>query len=131
MPAKMNALHITIEPEILDLIDQRCGGPKRNAGKLGGRSQWIRKLIYKELQVDQTSNPHETRHLRAYGDLLEVEAPENLTDEELRVFELLNEGMGLNKIAKQLETEGFVTKRNKQWRRETVRLVINKIRSKM
>jgi hypothetical protein len=125
------ALHVTVDPSILEMIDQRCGGPKRNAGKLAGRSQWVRKIVYKALGVGDMLNPHEKRHNDAYADIIEAEVPSALTEEEERVMQLLREGYGLNRIAKQLTTEGYATKRNKDWRRETVRLVIKKIRTKV
>ena len=127
---RTGAVHVTLEPQILSLIDEKCGGPKRNAGKLAGRSNYVRSLIYKDLGVkSKISDPHRLRHEQAYGDLLGIPCPPELSPEETRVFQLLQEGHGLLSIARILTEEGYVTKRNKKWRRETVRQLLQQLRN--
>jgi recombinase len=122
-------IYISLPIEVLEEIDEICGGPslpkgKKRSGTTGGRAAWVRSLIYQELGKELPEGIHEKRKQR-FQKLVEENA--SSADEDdwpttvKRLRELREEGLSLRQIAEVLRKEGRATKRGGKWTAQTVR----------
>ena len=127
--AKSSGIFLNLSEDVIELIDERCGGPsyrpgEKRPGRSGGRAAWVRELIHRELGLAPPIDPHleksrqlerrlqerrnkRGRHVPALAWARTVE----------RVLDLRERGKSLREIASALEDEGIETKRGGRWSR--------------
>lgn len=122
-------VYVSLPAEILQEIDQFCGGPslpseKKRAGTAGGRAAWVRGLIYDALGRGRPEDVHEIRK-RRFQELVEKKAAvadsDNWPKTLERLRELRREGLSLRQIANVVKEEGRATRRGGKWSAATVR----------
>ena len=135
MPSK--GIYISLPAEILQEIDEACGGPslpkhKSRSGRAGGRAAWVRRLIYRELGRREPRDIHAERQ-RKFQEQVEKQAEtekawdwDSWVETVKRLRALREEGLSLRQVAKVLEKEKRPTKRGGKWSAQTVRSILLK-----
>lgn len=118
MSKKSVAIHFTVEEEVVKLIDELCGGPASNLGRVGGRNNFVRGIVYDYLGLALPPDP-----VLANREVISksVRAMAKNSRPLERAIQLYDEGASLQNIAETLNKEGFPSKRGKNWHRFTVR----------
>lgn len=121
MSRKSVAIHFTVEEEVVKKIDELCGGPASNLGRIGGRNNFVRGIVYDYLGLALPMDPvlanRETLTAQVRAQAKNMRALE-------RAIQLYDEGESLQNIADALNREGFPSKRGKSWHRFTVRQLL-------
>jgi Recombinase len=122
-------IYISLPVEILNEIDEICGGPslpqgKKRTGTTGGRAAWVRRLVYEALGKEIPEGIHEKRKQR-FQQLVEEKAGsqerDDWSDTVKRLKALRGEGLSLRQIGEVLRKEGRATRRGGKWTAQTVR----------
>lgn len=133
---KPNGIFLNLSPEVIEMIDDRCGGPsyrpgEKRPGRSGGRAAWVRRLIHRELGLKPPPDPHQEKSLEFEAKLAASKQRPNNRVTPLdwartveRVLELRGQGMSLREIAQTLEHEEVPTKRGGKWSAQTVRNIL-------
>lgn len=125
---KRCAISVTVEEHILEMIDKLCGGSQPSIGKMGGRNQWVRELIYRELGQGLALDPRAVKPLNPFTkkELDALVKSKNMTNGGVAevVGLLWDRGYSYQQIAKALTDEDIATKRGGTWHRETIRQIV-------
>ncbi len=134
--AKSSGIFLNLNPDVIKMIDEQCGGPsyrpgEKRPGRSGGRAAWVRELIHRELGLAPPVDPHleksqqlEKRLLNGQNRKKRQVPPLAWAKTVERVLELRNHGHSLREIASTLEQEGIQTKRGGRWSAQTVRNIL-------
>ena len=121
---KLTSIQLQIDPSVVELIDKQCGGPSYG-GKRGGRAHFIRKILYKALDV-----PLDAGWLGRgpEKDLVGIDEKFLATKDPIcaEVVRLVKQGLSYRDIAHYMKSERVPTPRNGTWTYQTVRGYIKK-----
>lgn len=122
------AISVTVDENIIALIDELCGGKNNGRdqalGRMGGRNHWVRSLIYKELNVELPKDPRGSKPVEPLT-AKEMKKPLGPDDICNFVQSLSDRGYSYQQIAEILDSKNIPTKRGGKWHRETVRQMLN------
>lgn len=134
--SKANGIFLNLSPEVIEMIDERCGGPsyrpgEKRPGRSGGRAAWVRKLVHRELGLQPPADPHHEKSLQFEAKLARCKSrpskhvtPLGWARTVERVLALRGEGKSLREIAQALEHEEIPTRRGGKWSAQTVRNIL-------
>lgn len=134
---KPSGIFLNLKPEVIDQIDEVCGGPsytagQKRTGRSGGRAAWVRDLIHRELGLEPPVDPHLERskgleaRLKAKKRKQKGNHVSALTWAKTveQVLALRKEGRSLRAIARQMEDDDVPTRRGGRWSAQTVRNIL-------
>lgn len=133
--AKSTGVFLNLAPEVVEMIDEKCGGPsyrpgEKRPGRSGGRAAWVRNLIHRELGLEPPVDPHLEKS-KGLERRLAKRKPKKHHVSTLawaktvqRVLALRTEGQSLREIARTLEEEQIPTRRGGRWTAQTVRNIL-------
>lgn len=133
LPDHTVCVTLTIPRHVADRIDALLAAPGRSAGFKSGRAHWVRKLIYKALDLaespdsgDRVADLHE-----AYLKTADISLLQSLPDREQpilkRILELRGMGLTYPEVAEALTEENFSTVSGKKWLPGTVYYYLQKL----
>jgi hypothetical protein len=133
LPDYVVSTTVTLPRHVVDRIDAILGSPGRPTGFRSGRANWIRKLVYTALSMEEMPDGKErVDHLhseymkRADTSLLET-MPEREQKIIARIIELRSRGLTYPEIADAMGEEGFTTVSGKRWLPGTVHYYLQKL----
>ncbi len=133
---KPSGIFLNLRPEVIDQIDEICGGPsytagQKRTGRSGGRAAWVRDLIHRELGLEPPVDPHLERSKGLEARLKSRKNNRGTRVSALtwaktveKVLALRKEGRSLRAIARQMEDDDIPTRRGGKWSAQTVRNIL-------
>ena len=120
----MISIQVQIDDDIAKMVDQKCGGPSFG-GKRGGRADYLRQLIYRDVGVAADKGWLGRGPSEDISDLnVRIIAQEDPTCAQ--VIRLIRMGLSYRDIARHMKFEKVPTSRGGQWTYQTVRRLVKK-----
>lgn len=112
---------LNLEPEVIEEIDRRSGGPCLHSGRRSGRADWIRQRIYEILNFE----PKRRWHDRGTElENIDWSAVKKWFPLAVEVLKLLREGATFEQVADIMTLRGERLPRGGRWTRSAVYWIV-------